>query len=74
MSKSRARPAETGTLIGLRMQSADLAALDAWRKKQKDLPSRPEAIRRLIAAALPKPPNASPPAIEIEDLNASNDE
>jgi hypothetical protein len=56
------------------LQSAAIAAVDAWRKEQRDLPSRPEAIRRLIAAALPKLPRDPPPPIEIEDLNASNDE
>ena len=27
-------------------------ALDNWRRKQSDLPSRPEAVRRLLADAL----------------------
>lgn len=29
-----------------------LRALDDWRRKQDDLPSRAEAIRRLVAIAL----------------------
>jgi hypothetical protein len=29
-----------------------LATLDAWRTTQEDKPSRPEAIRRLVEAAL----------------------
>jgi hypothetical protein len=31
-----------------------LDQLDAWRAKQDDAPSRPEAIRRLLAKALGK--------------------
>jgi len=42
----------TGTLVGVRLQPASLASLDAWRKKQPDLASRPEAIRRLREVAL----------------------
>jgi len=35
--------------------SADLAkAIDDWRRKQEDLPGRPEAIRRLAEIALKK--------------------
>lgn len=30
----------------------EVAAIDEWRRKQKDLPSRSEAIRRLVALAL----------------------
>lgn len=32
-----------------------VAAIDAWRKQQDDLPSRSEAIRRLVAEALNVP-------------------
>lgn len=46
------RPEETGTLIGTRFQSGLLTKIDAWRKAEDDLPSRPEAIRRLIEKAL----------------------
>lgn len=47
--KRRGRPA-TGTnqAIGVRMPEGELARLDRWRAAQKDLPSRPEAIRRLV--------------------------
>ncbi len=34
------------------MQPAELAALDAWISKQSETPSRPEAIRRLVALGL----------------------
>lgn len=36
----------------VRLQPDNLAALDAWRKGQSDLPSRPEALRRLAELGL----------------------
>jgi hypothetical protein len=33
--------------VTVRMTTAALARLDDWRREQRDLPSRPEAIRRL---------------------------
>ena len=44
--KPRANTA--GTLVGTRFQSDLLAAIDLWRKAQSDLPTRPEAVRRLV--------------------------
>jgi hypothetical protein len=51
----RGRPVTTGkgTLIGVRLLDAPLAALDDWidRQQEPDL-SRPEAIRRLVELGL----------------------
>jgi hypothetical protein len=53
--KKRGPPATgKGTPIVVRMHDPGLAALDAWRKKQEDAPSRPEAIRRLVEKGLGK--------------------
>lgn len=41
-----------GKLIGLRWHDPELTAIDAWRANQPDLPSRPEAIRRLVEHGL----------------------
>ncbi len=51
--KRRGRPA-TGTnpSVGVRMPESELARLDQWRTMQSDLPSRPEAIRRLVELGL----------------------
>ena len=38
--------------IGVRIPLEDLTRLDRWRGQQPDLPSRPEAIRRLIEYSL----------------------
>lgn len=49
----RGRPATgTNTSIGVRMPDAEIAAIDAWRAKQPEPPSRPEAIRQLVRKAL----------------------
>jgi hypothetical protein len=52
--KSKGRPKTTGpgTQIGMRWQAAELVAIDAWRRKQDDLPSRTAAIRRLVVLGL----------------------
>jgi len=38
--------------IGVRVDDDLLKRLDDWRRKQEDVPSRPEAIRRLMEMAL----------------------
>jgi hypothetical protein len=52
--KSKGRPKTTGpgTQIGMRWQAAELVAIDVWRRKQDDLPSRTAAIRRLVGLGL----------------------
>ena len=42
------RASSTGTLVGTRFQAPLLDAIDLWRKEQDDLPTRPEAVRRLV--------------------------
>jgi hypothetical protein len=54
-ANKRGRPVTTGTgtIVGVRMLDAPLAALDAWISKQKETDlSRPEAIRRLVELGL----------------------
>lgn len=46
------RASETGTLVGVRFQAAPLDHLDGWRAKQPGIPSRAEAIRRIVDKAL----------------------
>jgi hypothetical protein len=38
--------------IPVMMSSEDVDAIDAWRRRQPDLPSRSEAIRRLVELGL----------------------
>jgi hypothetical protein len=50
ITKKRGRPATGhGTLLGVRIHKTALAALDKYRSKLEDKPTRPEAIRRIIA-------------------------
>jgi hypothetical protein len=39
-------------MVATRVQPELLKKLDAWRREQPDLPSRPEALRRLAEQAL----------------------
>lgn len=39
-------------MVGVRLQSDDLARLDAWIERRGDGLSRPEAIRRLMRYGL----------------------
>jgi hypothetical protein len=51
--KLRGRPKTgIGTQIGMRWQQLELVKIDDWRRRQPDLPSRTEAIRRLVDIAL----------------------
>ncbi len=49
----KGRPA-TGTnpSIGVRMAADEIDLIDAWRIRQPGVPTRPEAIRRLVKLAL----------------------
>jgi hypothetical protein len=48
----------------MRASAEWLEAVDGWRRKQADIPSRGEAIRRLVemAVALPQKPRRTTPA------------
>ena len=59
--KRRSPPATgKGMPIQVRMQPAELAALDAWISKQSETPSRPGAIRRLVELGLKVKTKARP--------------
>jgi hypothetical protein len=51
-SQKRPRAPETGTPVLVRLQAHPLARLDEWRRVQPDIPSRAEAIRRLVELGL----------------------
>lgn len=58
--KSRGRPRVGSTSVGVRLPPAELAALDAHIAAQPDpKPSRPEAIRRVLAERLGPPRDES---------------
>jgi hypothetical protein len=45
------RSAETGTPVQVRLQRKLLDMVDDWRRTQDDIPTRGEAIRRLLNCA-----------------------
>jgi hypothetical protein len=48
----RGRPPVDTEAVNVRMSVETLGTIDGWRRKQGDLPGRPEAIRRLVKLAL----------------------
>jgi hypothetical protein len=52
MKSGKKRPGQVGQLVATRVQPELLKRIDAWRREQPDLPSRPEALRRLAAKGL----------------------
>jgi hypothetical protein len=50
--RTRGRPATNPTSIHLTLAPGPLADVDRWIEKQKEPPSRPEAIRRLVELGL----------------------
>jgi hypothetical protein len=45
---TKQRASTTGKLVGTRFQTDLLEAIDQWRRGQADLPTRHEAVRRLV--------------------------
>jgi len=57
----RKRSAKTGKLVGVRLQSEQIEAIDVWAAKQVPPVTRPEAIRGMIdAMLLEKDPGEQP--------------
>lgn len=48
----RGRPQVDSEAVTVRMAAGALQGIDDWRRKQDDLPGRPEAIRRLVELGL----------------------
>lgn len=46
------RPQAPGEQVVVRLQPVLLSKIDEWRRNQQDLPSRAEAMRRLVDQAL----------------------
>ena len=53
IAKKRGRPATGASpTIGVRVPDELAAQIDEWRAGERPIPSRPEAIRRLVEQAL----------------------
>jgi hypothetical protein len=48
----RGRPPVDTEAVNVRMATEALETIDNWRRKEPDLPGRPEAIRRLVELGL----------------------
>jgi hypothetical protein len=48
----RGRPPVDTEAVNVRLAVTALEMIDNWRRKQDDLPGRPEAIRRLVELGL----------------------
>lgn len=53
------KPLKYPTKLLIGFDDEQLAAVDDWRRRQPDLPTRSEAIRRLVAEAVEKRPGLS---------------
>jgi hypothetical protein len=51
-SSKRGRPPVESEAVTVRMAVDALQNVDDWRRKETDLPGRPEAIRRLVELGL----------------------
>ena len=54
-------------MIGLRWHEPDLTAIDEWRRKQPDMPSRADVIRSLVKLGLgaAKRPGGPDPVVPV---------
>ena len=52
------RPETTGEMVGVRLQPEAMRRIDQYRAQEADVPSRPEAIRRLVDLGLALNPSA----------------
>lgn len=50
--RGRGRPATHGTPVVVRVGPELLDYIDEWRRRQKDMPTRPEALRRFAEKLL----------------------
>ncbi|UNC15611.1 CopG family transcriptional regulator [Acidiphilium multivorum] len=48
----KGRPPVDSEAVTVRMERPQIARLDDWRRNQSDLPTRPEAVRRLLDKAM----------------------
>ena len=53
------------TPVMVRLSAAQVRAVDEWRRVQEDLPSRPEAIRRLVELGLKASEDGHGPGVRL---------
>lgn len=50
--RKKGRPPVESMAVNVRLPMDAVSAIDDWRRRQDDLPGRPESIRRLVEQAL----------------------
>lgn len=60
---SKGRPPKDSEAVNVRIDRDMLSAIDDWRRSQSDLPTRPEAVRRMLNRLLKRA--TEPTAAEI---------
>ena len=60
VKKKMGRPPTDSEPVMIRMQPAMIAAIDEYRRTLDDLPTRPEAIRRVLADFLERETSYKP--------------
>jgi hypothetical protein len=73
LAKKRGRPATgRGVTVGVRCHNDLLKAIDGWRQREPDLPTRATAIRRLtelgLASALPQQKTSKKAAAKAHEM------
>jgi hypothetical protein len=60
MQSATTQSSQHGTPVQVRLHRDLFEAVESWRRGQESIPSRPEAIRRLLHKSLLTAKNASP--------------
>jgi metal-responsive CopG/Arc/MetJ family transcriptional regulator len=60
MHPIKSRRSGHGKPVQVRLQKSLFEAIESWRRKQRTIPSRPEAIRRLLSRLLVEDTAAEP--------------
>lgn len=55
----KGRPSVDSEAVNVRIERPQLNKIDEWRRSEVDIPTRPEAIRRLIDRGLEYQPDAA---------------
>jgi hypothetical protein len=69
---NKQRPTGTGKLVGTRFQTDLLEAIDQWRRGQPDLPTRREAVRRLVLMGMSGISSNHEYTIDLADVSSHN--
>lgn len=64
---TKGRPPVDSEAVNVRIEKAGLTRIDDWRRNRSDLPSRPEAIRRLVELGIVAYREGAHVAVALDD-------